>query len=124
MRMPHPLFLMDVYDMSLLTKTTTADFDGDVLQHDGVVLVDFYADWCGPCKAVEPLLEDLAREYEGELKIVKVDTDAETELKDRFGVRGIPYFLIVKGGEVVQSFAGGRTRGEFAAILEKQMGSF
>lgn len=110
--------------MSLLTKTTTADFEADVLQHDGVVLVDFYADWCGPCKAIEPVLEDLAREYEGELKIVKVDTDAETELKDRFGVRGIPSFLIVRKGEVVQSLHGGKTRGEFAALLEKQMGSF
>lgn len=108
--------------MSLLTTTTTADFERDVLQQDILVLVDFYADWCGPCKAVAPVLDDLAREYEGEVKIVKVDTDANPELAKRYGVAGIPAFVVIKKGEVVQQFAGGRTRGQLAAILEKQIG--
>lgn len=107
--------------MSLLSKTTTASFDEDVLKQDGVVLVDFYADWCGPCKAVEPALEDLARDYEGELKIVKVDTDADPELKTRYNVAGIPAFIVIKNGELVDRFVGGKTRGQIAAIVEKQL---
>lgn len=108
--------------MSLLAKTTTANFEADVLKHEGVVLVDFYADWCGPCKAVEPALEDLAREYEGELRIIKVDSDAEPELRTRYNIAGIPAFLVIKNGELVDRFTGSKTRGQIAAIVEKQLG--
>ncbi len=107
--------------MALLAKTTTATFDADVLGHDGVVLVD--ADWCGPCKAVEPALEDLAREYEGEVKIIKVDSDAEPDLRTRYNIAGIPAFLVIKNGELVDRFTGSKTRGQIAAIIEKQLGN-
>ena len=74
---------------------TTANFDKEVLQADKPVLVDFYADWCGPCKMIAPSLEQLAKEYAGKIDIYKVDVDKETELAQVFGIQGIPALLYI-----------------------------
>ena len=107
--------------MSSVSELTTEDFDAEVL-HSGIpVLVDFHAVWCGPCKAVAPVLEDLAREFEGEVRIVKVDVDAEPELPKTYGVQGIPTLILFSKGKEVERHAGGLTRGRLSAIFERHL---
>ena len=86
--------------------TDTARFDADVLQSDVPVLVDFWATWCGPCRAIAPLLEPLARSFDGRAKVMKVDVDSNPEISARYGIRGIPTLLVFKGGKVVDQIVG------------------
>lgn len=108
--------------MSAIKDITTADFETEVVQSDIPVFIDFHAKWCGPCKAVAPALADMAREYEGEIRIVKVDIDEEPELRDRFAVQGVPTFIILSGGEIKERFSGNVTRGKLSSVIEKHIG--
>ena len=85
---------------------TDANFDQEVMQSATPVLVDFWAPWCGPCKAIAPMLDQLAGEYAGRLKVVKLNVDDNPQVPQRFGVRGIPNLIIVKGGEVKDQIIG------------------
>lgn len=106
--------------MSII-NTTDASFDTDVVNSDGLVLVDFWAAWCGPCKAIAPVLEELAEDYQGRVKIVKVDVDANPQSAARFGIRSIPTLFVFKNGERVETVVGGRPKSEFAALLDKHL---
>ncbi|MPX29203.1 thioredoxin [Moraxella catarrhalis] len=106
--------------MSII-NATDASFDTDVLNSDGLVLVDFWAAWCGPCKAIAPVLEELAEDYQGRVKIVKVDVDANPQSAARFGIRSIPTLFVFKNGERVETVVGGRPKSEFAALLDKHL---
>ena len=106
--------------MSII-NATDASFDTDVVNSDGLVLVDFWAAWCGPCKAIAPVLEELAEDYQGRVKIVKVDVDANPQSAARFGIRSIPTLFVFKNGERVESVVGGRPKSEFAALLDKHL---
>jgi len=92
--------------MSAITYATNATFSRDVLQATVPVLVDFYADWCGPCRMLAPTLERLAAEFAGRAKIVKVDVDAEPELASQFQVESIPTLVFIAGGKPVSKTAG------------------
>ena len=83
-----------------IVHVTDASFDQEVLKSDTPVLVDFWAPWCGPCHAIAPILDDLAGEYSGRLKIAKINVDDNPQTPGRYGVRGIPNLLIIKGGQV------------------------
>lgn len=85
---------------------TDATFESEVLKSDVPVLVDFYADWCGPCKMIAPTIEQLATEYEGKAKICKLDVDTHGASAQTYGVRSIPTLLVFKGGEVVETIVG------------------
>ncbi len=94
------------YCMVMKTDITTDRFDDAVLQSDLPVLVDFWADWCMPCKMMEPVLDDLAAEYEGKLVIVRVNVDEEQDLANRYEVVSIPSFLLFHNGKVVAEHLG------------------
>ncbi len=81
-------------------------FDKEVLQSETPVLVDFWAVWCGPCKAVAPAVEELAREYKGKLKVAKLDIDHHQQVPQKYGIRSIPTLLVFKGGRVVDTIIG------------------
>ena len=89
-----------------LHVVTDADFEQEVEKHDGLAVVDFWAVWCGPCRMVAPLLEQLSVEYDGKVKVCKLDVDTNTRTSMRFNVRSIPTMLFFKGGKVVDMVIG------------------
>ena len=95
--------------------TNTAEFDA--IKDNGVVLVDFYADWCGPCKMISPILEELAKEYEGKVTIVKVNVDENGDLAGRYGVMSIPNLVLFKNGDVVKQVVGFQPKNQLQALL-------
>jgi thioredoxin 1 len=97
---------------------STSEFDEKVLSSDVPVLVDFWAEWCGPCKAIGPAIEQLATEYEGRARIVKVDVDRESDLAMRYGVMSIPALLVFKGGKVVDQMVGAAPKQQIAQLIE------
>jgi thioredoxin 1 len=102
----------------MATAVKTTDFETEVLESDKPVLVDFWAEWCGPCHAVAPILDRIAAEHEGELKLVKVNVDEEQELMVRYGVQSIPTMILFKDGEPAAAAIGAQPK----AALERALG--
>ncbi|MCM1088783.1 MAG: thioredoxin [Muribaculaceae bacterium] len=103
-------------------KFKTADFEKEVIQSDIPVFVDFYADWCGPCKMMAPVVETLAQRYEGKLKVGKCNIDEESELAGRYRVMSIPTMMVFVNGEVKETVVGAVPQGELERIIEKALG--
>ena len=99
-------------------KFTEANFNEEVLGSDIPVLVDFYADWCGPCKMMMPVVEKMAEVYDGKIKVGKVNSDEENSLAAKYGIMSIPSFLIFKNGEVVDSATGAMPADALAKKLD------
>ena len=87
-------------------EVTDANFDTEVIKSDKPVLVDFWAEWCGPCRMVAPIVEELAKEYNGTLKVGKMDVDSNPQVSMQYGIRSIPTLLVFKGGKVVEQVVG------------------
>jgi len=103
----------------MATKTITdASFQADVLESDKPVLVDFWADWCGPCKMIAPALEEISEELAGQVTIGKIDIMENTETATRFGVQSIPYLVVIKNGEVVADMRGAAPKSKLKGWLE------
>lgn len=100
---------------------TDATFENEVLKSEVPVLVDFYADWCGPCKMIAPIVEQLSGEYEGKAKICKLDVDAHGVSAQKYGVRSIPTLLVFKGGEVVETIVGAVPKPTLEAKINKHV---
>ena len=98
-----------------LTKT---NFDAEVLNSDIPVLVDFWASWCGPCMMLSPVIEEIAQEYDGKIKVGKVNVDNEPELAEQFGVFSIPTLVVMKNGEIVNQSAGARPKNQILDMLK------
>ncbi len=96
-----------------------SNFEGEVLSSDTPVLVDFWAEWCGPCKAISPVVDELAGEYTGRLKVGKVNVDASAGIAAKYGVRSIPTLLLFKGGELQDTMIGARSKGEMVKMVDK-----
>jgi thioredoxin 1 len=90
-----------------MIELTDDNFQKEVLESSTPVLVDFWAVWCGPCRAIAPLVEEIARDYEGKLKVGKMDVDAHQDVPIRFGIRSIPTLMVFKNGKVVEQIIGG-----------------
>jgi thioredoxin 1 len=99
-------------------ELTDANFQSEVMESDQPVLVDFWAEWCMPCRMLAPVIDELAAEYDGKVKVGKVDTDANRETSVNLGISAIPTIILFKGGEVVKKFVGGTPKAEFAAELD------
>ncbi|HJM74547.1 MAG TPA: thioredoxin [Dehalococcoidia bacterium] len=107
--------------MSHPTDTTDTTFQTDVLDNDTPVLVDFWAPWCGPCRMVAPIVEELAEEYEGKVKFVKLNTDDNPQVAGKYGIRSIPTLLVFKGGEPVSQIVGFRPKSDLAKRLDEAL---
>jgi len=104
------------------TNTITVNdenFDDEVLRSDIPVLVDFWAEWCGPCKVVGPMIEALASDYQGKVEVAKLNVDDNPEAAGRFGVRSIPTLIVFKDGEAQQAAVGVKPKGQLAELIEK-----
>ena len=104
-----------------IVNVTDASFEQDVLQSDVPVLVDYWAEWCGPCKMIAPILEEIAGEYGEKIKICKLDIDSNQETPPKYGIRGIPTLMLFKNGEVEATKVGALSKSQLAAFLDSNI---
>jgi len=105
--------------MAQVAEVTDQNFEAEVLQSDKPTIVDFWAEWCGPCRAIAPIVQELSEQYAGQVKIVKMDVDSHPNAPGRYGVRSIPTVLAFRGGQVVEQLVGARPKADFEAMVKK-----
>ncbi len=104
-----------------ITHVSKDSFDEDVLKSEGPVLVDYWAEWCGPCKMIAPILDEIAEEYDGKVKVCKVNVDDNQETAARYAVRGIPTLMLFKNGDVEATKVGALNKSQLAAFLDSHI---
>ncbi|GBU15739.1 thioredoxin [Polaromonas sp.] len=105
----------------LIKHTTDATFEADVLKSSQPVLVDYWAEWCGPCKAIAPILDEMATGYAGKLLIAKMNIDENREIPAKFGIRGIPTLMLFQNGELKATLVGMKPKAEITAFIDAQL---
>ena len=105
----------------LINHTSDATFDADVLKSDKPVLVDYWAEWCGPCKGIAPILDELSQTYEGKLQITKMNVDENRDIPAKFGIRGIPTLMVFKGGQLAATKVGAMSKAQMSAFIDEQL---
>lgn len=104
-----------------ITYLSDDSFDSDVLQDELPVLVDFWAEWCGPCKMIAPILDEISQEYTGKLKVAKLNIDENPDTPPKFGIRGIPTLMIYKNGQVEATKVGAVTKSQLTAFIDSNL---
>ena len=107
--------------MSNIVHVSDDSFDTDVIKSDIPVLVDYWADWCGPCKMIAPILDEIAGQYAGKLKITKLNIDENPSTPPKYGIRGIPTLMLSKGGEVEATKVGAMSKSQLTAFLDSNL---
>lgn len=107
--------------MANIAEVGDNNFDNEVIKSNLPVLVDFWAPWCGPCKAIAPVVEEIAGEYAGKLKVAKLNVDDHPATASRYGIRGIPNLLIIKGGAVAEQIVGAVPKAKLVAAINKAL---
>lgn len=107
--------------MSQITEVGDHNFEAEVLQSTLPVLVDFWAPWCGPCKSIAPIVEEIAIEYQGKLKVTKLNVDDHPDTASRYGIRGIPNLIILKAGAVKEQIVGAVPKARLLSAIEKAL---
>jgi thioredoxin 1 len=105
----------------LIVHVTDSSFESEVLKADGPVLVDYWAEWCGPCKMIAPVLDEIAKEYLGKLKIAKLNIDENADTPPKYGVRGIPTLMLFKDGNIEATKVGALSKSQLAAFLDSNI---
>lgn len=107
--------------MAQITQVGDDNFEAEVIRSNLPVLIDFWAPWCGPCKSIAPVIEEVARDYEGRLKVAKLNVDENPATPSRYGVRGIPNLLILKGGAVREQIVGAVPKSRLVDAIERAL---
>ena len=102
----------------LIKHTTDASFDSDVLQASKPVLVDYWAEWCGPCKMIAPILDEVSKDYDGRLQIAKLNVDENRDVPAKFGIRGIPTLMLFKNGQLAATKVGALSKAQLTAFID------
>ena len=105
----------------LIKHISDSDFEANVLQASGPVLVDYWAEWCGPCKAIAPILDEVAGAYQGKLQIAKMNVDDNREVPAKFGIRGIPTLMLFKDGQLAATKVGALSKAQLMAFIDEQL---
>jgi len=107
--------------MSNIVNVTDGTFEAEVLQSDSPVLVDYWAEWCGPCKMIAPILDEISGEYDGKLKIAKLNIDENPDTPPKYGIRGIPTLMLFKNGNVEATKVGALSKSQLTAFLDSNI---
>ena len=105
----------------LIKHTTDATFEADVLKSTKPVLVDYWAEWCGPCKMIAPILDEVATSYDGKLQIAKMNVDENRDIPAKFGIRGIPTLMLFKDGQLAATKVGAMSKAQMIAFIDQQL---
>ena len=105
----------------LIKHTSDASFDTDVLKSTKPVLVDYWAEWCGPCKMIAPILDEVSTAYEGKLQIAKMNVDENHDIPAKFGIRGIPTLMLFKDGQLAATKVGAMSKAQLTAFIDQQL---
>ena len=105
----------------LIKHVSDASFEADVLQPGSAVLVDYWAEWCGPCKLIAPILDEVAGTYQGKLQIAKMNVDENREIPAKFGIRGIPTLMLFKDGQLAATKVGAMSKAQLTAFIDQQL---
>ena len=105
----------------LIKHISDSSFEADVLQSSKPVLVDYWAEWCGPCKMIAPILDEVSKDYDGRLKIAKMNVDENRDVPAKFGIRGIPTLMIFKDGQLAATKVGAMSKAQLTAFIDQQL---
>ena len=105
----------------LIKHVSDASFQADVLESTAPVLVDFWAEWCGPCKMIAPILDEVASSYQGSVQVAKVNVDENRDVPAKFGIRGIPTLIMFKDGQIAATKVGALTKAQLTAFIDQQL---